>query len=245
MTTYFKKCSAKETSLVDGLKSVGVKNPTLAYRKKIATLNGIKNYDGDAKDNEKMLALLKKGKLIKSKTAKKLTNADKFVSILETINKMYLEYGKQFLYSFPKSEKTYKEALKRLKKGSLTGTTCVVPTRWALLEMGIDPSGFYGKNGKFTKFTTTMKKFLTKITKGKAIGKTLKQAVDGKLLKKGDILVFEGRTHTVTYTGKGYLVFDGGSAAAARGYSKVGIVLDYSEVGAYKNAKISGILRWK
>lgn len=63
---YYPKCSAGGWSLVDALKSVGVKSPTMALRKKIAEANGIKNYKGSAIDNLKMLNLLKKGKLKKA-----------------------------------------------------------------------------------------------------------------------------------------------------------------------------------
>ena len=61
---YYKKCSSKETSLVDGLKSVGV-NSSYATRKKIAKANGIKSYAGTASQNTKLVLLLKSGKLKK------------------------------------------------------------------------------------------------------------------------------------------------------------------------------------
>lgn len=63
---YYPKCSAGGWSFVDALKSVGVKSPTMALRKKIAEANGIKNYKGSAIDNLKLLNLLKKGKLKKA-----------------------------------------------------------------------------------------------------------------------------------------------------------------------------------
>ena len=56
--------SYKGNSFVDALKKRGV-NATMAFRKKIASVNGIKNYTGTAKQNEKLLHLMKKGKLIK------------------------------------------------------------------------------------------------------------------------------------------------------------------------------------
>lgn len=65
-TEYYPKCSAGGWSFVDALKSVGVKSPTMALRKKIAEANGIKNYKGSAIHNLKMLNLLKKGKLKKA-----------------------------------------------------------------------------------------------------------------------------------------------------------------------------------
>ena len=61
---YYKKYTGKSVSLVDALKAVKVSN-TLANRKKIAKANGIKNYTGTAKENTKLLELLKKGKLLK------------------------------------------------------------------------------------------------------------------------------------------------------------------------------------
>ena len=61
---YFKLYKGKSDSLVDALEAVGAKSD-FAYRKKIAKKNKITNYKGTAEQNNKMLALLKKGKLIK------------------------------------------------------------------------------------------------------------------------------------------------------------------------------------
>lgn len=52
-------------SLTDALKAIGV-NSSFTNRKKIASKNGIKGYEGTASQNEKMLNLLKQGKLIKA-----------------------------------------------------------------------------------------------------------------------------------------------------------------------------------
>lgn len=54
----------KGNSFVDALKKRGV-SASMAFRKKIASVNGIKNYTGTAKQNEKLLHLMKKGKLVK------------------------------------------------------------------------------------------------------------------------------------------------------------------------------------
>lgn len=54
----------KGNSFVDALKKRGV-NASMSFRKKIASVNGIKNYTGTAKQNSKLLNLMKKGKLIK------------------------------------------------------------------------------------------------------------------------------------------------------------------------------------
>ena len=56
--------SYKGNSFVDALKKRGV-NASMTFRKKIASVNGIKNYTGTAKQNEKLLHLMKKGKLVK------------------------------------------------------------------------------------------------------------------------------------------------------------------------------------
>ena len=64
-TSYYPKCRKTIFSLVDALSSVGVKDTSKTYRKKIATANGIKNYSGTALQNLKLLNLLKSGKLIK------------------------------------------------------------------------------------------------------------------------------------------------------------------------------------
>lgn len=56
--------SYKGNSFVDALKKRGV-NASMSFRKKIASVNGIKNYTGTAKQNSKLLNLMKKGKLIK------------------------------------------------------------------------------------------------------------------------------------------------------------------------------------
>ena len=63
---YYPRYKGKSSSIVDALKSLSI-NPSKSNRKKIATLNGIKNYTGSATQNTRLLNLLKKGKLIKSK----------------------------------------------------------------------------------------------------------------------------------------------------------------------------------
>lgn len=62
--SYYKKYTGKSVSIVDALNSIGV-NSSYISRKKIAKANGIKPYVGSAKQNTKMLDLLKKGKLVK------------------------------------------------------------------------------------------------------------------------------------------------------------------------------------
>lgn len=61
--SYYPKFNS--TSIVDGLKSIGV-NSTFTNRKKIAKANGITNYSGTASQNEKLLSLAKQGRLKKA-----------------------------------------------------------------------------------------------------------------------------------------------------------------------------------
>ena len=60
---YYKKFNS--TSIVDGLKSIGV-DSSMTNRKKIAKANGISNYSGESDQNEKLLDLAKQGKLKKA-----------------------------------------------------------------------------------------------------------------------------------------------------------------------------------
>lgn len=63
-TKYYKEYTGKSGSIVDALKAIGV-NSSYDNRAKIAKANDIKNYSGTAKQNTKMLSLLKDGKLKK------------------------------------------------------------------------------------------------------------------------------------------------------------------------------------
>lgn len=60
----FKTYKGDSLSIVDALEAIGAKSD-FDYRKKIAVKNKIKDYKGTPEQNEKMLVLLKKGKLIK------------------------------------------------------------------------------------------------------------------------------------------------------------------------------------
>lgn len=62
-TTYL-KANYNGSSIVDGLKSIGV-DSSFTNRKKLATKNGIKNYLGTPSQNTMLLILLKQGKLKK------------------------------------------------------------------------------------------------------------------------------------------------------------------------------------
>lgn len=62
--SYYKKYTGKSLSLVDALSSLKI-NSSFTNREKIAKANGIKGYKGTAEQNNKLLSLLKAGKLKK------------------------------------------------------------------------------------------------------------------------------------------------------------------------------------
>lgn len=62
--SYYPKYVGNTNSVVEALRSVGCKDYSITFRKKIANKNNIPNYSGTAKQNTQMLKLLKAGKLI-------------------------------------------------------------------------------------------------------------------------------------------------------------------------------------
>ena len=235
---YYKKYTGKSGSLVDALTAIGLKDVSLEKRKKIAALNGIKNYSGTAAQNTALLKKLKAGKLIKSAT-ETYPHLEKFLGRLQTYNPILKKYGKKLYYSWDDSEPTFAKAKALLEAGKETGLTCVVPCRWALKDIGIDPTGFYGDDGTFKScYKGDIKKHMKRITSDGPIGKTVAQAVKSKLLQPGDIIAYKGKTHTFVFSGERCKVYDGGHSAE---YPKVGVLVDYSS----RKEKISEILRWK
>lgn len=75
--SYYPKFNS--TSIVDGLKSIGV-DSSMSNRKKIAAANGIKNYTGTADQNSTMLALAKAGRLKKTGSTASASYYPKFNS---------------------------------------------------------------------------------------------------------------------------------------------------------------------
>lgn len=186
--------------------------------------------------------------VIKAEIPIKATNStpkplnEEYEALMASYSAYIKSHAKYFHRSWEDSEPTFAKAKAKVEAGKKTGLTCVVPIRWGLKSMGIDPTGFQSKIGHFVGFDEDMKAKLTKHAKGKFIGHTLKYCVDNGLLKKGDIITYQDTTHICAYSGNGYMVYDGGSAAEKQGY-KNGILLDDSKVNPKK--LISGILRWK
>lgn len=63
---FYPKPSTKQTSIVDGLRSVGERDTSFNHRKVIAKANGISDYSGTATQNSTLVNLLNEGKLIKA-----------------------------------------------------------------------------------------------------------------------------------------------------------------------------------
>ena len=66
VSNYYPKYTGSSSSIVEGLKAVGVTDTSLTHRKAIATANGISGYTGTAAQNTLMLNLLKQGTLIQA-----------------------------------------------------------------------------------------------------------------------------------------------------------------------------------
>ena len=62
--TYFPVFKSSSCSIVDCLKSIGV-DSSYTYRQRIASKNGVANYKGSAPQNDKLVSLGRKGKLMK------------------------------------------------------------------------------------------------------------------------------------------------------------------------------------
>ena len=178
-----------------------------------------------------------------------MPKALKVLSYLNTYNKYIKAHASKFYNNYDSDMTSFSKAKKKVNAGKKVGLTCVVPLRWALHEMGIQngngQSLISAPDGSFKKhYTGEVKKYLSRITTGGAIGKTVKQAVDNGLLRDGDIVCYKNITHTSTYSGSGYKFYEGGGQCVKDGHYPDGILLDYSK-NYYKDKKIAEILRWK
>lgn len=173
-----------------------------------------------------------------------MNNRKRLIQELEEIHKYIKAHHKYFHYKYESSITSMDKVKGRIKKKKKVGITCCIPLRLALYEMQMTRADgntlLHATNGTFkATWTGKIKKNSQRITEGKVIGKTIKQAVDKGLLRTGDVIAFQNYTHTFVYSGEGYICYDGGSAAGD--YSK-GIKIDYSKHD--KNLKIGEIIRW-
>lgn len=170
---------------------------------------------------------------------------DRVIMLLQKYSKYIKTNARFFHRAYDGDLTTFAKAKRLVEAKKKVGITCVVPLRWALAEMGLKTSHgqsmISGVDGHFKDYYSgSIKTHLTRITAGEVIGKTVRQAVDGGLLKKGDIICYKNHTHTSIYSGSGYYFYEGGSQCAKINYA-TGIKMDYKNY----SYKISEILRWK
>lgn len=167
-----------------------------------------------------------------------------FIQLLEGYNQYVKAHPTKFESSWPNSKKTFSEAKSRVEKGHTTGIKCVVPIKWAFVEMGIyerDTSPLRGLTSGFNKYTSKMKQHLTYKKRGKPCGMTVKSAVDQGYLKAGDIVCYKGRTkeHLDVYSGIPYKFYDAGGGALHKGGFTNGIIQ------SHKGWVIHEVMTWK
>ena len=170
---------------------------------------------------------------------------DRLLSLLKEYNAYIKEHHKSIINTYDSNMTSFAKAKKAIADGRKVGITCVVPLRWALYEMGLSRSdGKYlisGNDGSFgPHYTGAIKKYFTLITTGAAIGLTVKQAINKKLLMPGDIICYKDHTHTSVYSGESYQFYEGGSQSAKNGYAS-GVKINYEKYPY----EISQILRLK
>lgn len=168
------------------------------------------------------------------------------LSLLAEYDAYIKAHGSKFYRHYDSSMTTFAKAKKAVSDGKKVGLTCVVPLRWALAELGIKradgKSLISGDNGSFKPhYTGDIKKYFNLITTGPMIGLTDKAAIDKGLLKKGDIVCYDGHTHTSVFSGDKYKFYEGGSQCEKDGHYPNGIKLSYEKYPY----KISEILRFK
>lgn len=197
----------------------------------------------------------------------KISVIDRPVDVFLSYLNLYSEFIKEnadYVERGSTPTKTFAAAQALVANKGKVKVNCRAGITWAFTDMGITTGAnntshaIYAKNGTFKNrltgnplIPTNVQNYVTWITEGEVIGKTVREAVDAGLIKPGDMCAFKGRTHTFTYSGKGYKFYDGGSICESTGYDEVGLLLDYSTGKSRKytfdsqDRIISEILRWK
>lgn len=185
------------------------------------------------------------------------TKATQFINKLDTYSSYIKSNADYFSRNVSQICKTFSQAKTSVKKKQVSGLNCVLPTNWALKEMGLltTNANFYSKtNGTFANVSANMKKSLITIKPGDIvtedgtdlIGTKVVDAAKAGLLVQGDIIANQSFTHTYVYdsykNGKIY-VYEAGGNANGLGYSKVGCGPFYAK--QYNSLRIAGLMRWK
>lgn len=176
-------------------------------------------------------------------------SAKQFLSLLDTYSNYIKQNHKFFRRSNSKNAGTFSAAKSKVKDRDKVNVNCVLPTMWALKDMGLlaQGSNFYSTtDGKWHGINEKIKQKATIISSGNPIGMNVTKAAKKGLLQAGDIIANSSFNHTYVYAGYEngkILVYEAGGNASSAGYGKVGC--GPFSAGQYNNLKIKSIIRWR
>lgn len=176
-------------------------------------------------------------------------SATQFLSLLDTYSNYIKQNHKFFRRSNSKNAGTFSAAKSKVKDRDKVNVNCVLPTMWALKDMGLlaQGSNFYSTtDGKWHGINEKIKQKATIISSGNPIGMNVTKAAKKGLLQAGDIIANSSFNHTYVYAGYEngkILVYEAGGNASSAGYGKVGC--GPFSAGQYNNLKIKSIIRWR
>lgn len=176
-------------------------------------------------------------------------SATQFLSLLDTYSNYIKQNHKFFRRSNSKNAGTFSAAKSKVKDRDKVNVNCVLPTMWALKDMGLlaQGSNFYSTtDGKWHGINEKIKQKATIISSGNPIGMNVTKAAKKGLLQVGDIIANSSFNHTYVYAGYEngkILVYEAGGNASSAGYGKVGC--GPFSAGQYNNLKIKSIIRWR
>lgn len=176
-------------------------------------------------------------------------SATQFLSLLDTYSNYIKQNHKFFRRSNSKNAGTFSAAKSKVKDRDKVNVNCVLPTMWALKDMGLlaQGSNFYSTtDGKWHGINEKIKQKATIISSGNPIGMNVTKAAKKGLLQAGDIIANSSFNHTYVYAGYEngkILVYEAGGNANSAGYGKVGC--GPFSAGQYNNLKIKSIIRWR
>lgn len=176
-------------------------------------------------------------------------SAKQFLSLLDTYSNYIKQNHKFFRRSNSKNAGTFSAAKSKVEDRDKVNVNCVLPTMWALKDMGLlaQGSNFYSTtDGKWHGINEKIKQKATIISSGNPIGMNVTKAAKKGLLQAGDIIANSSFNHTYVYAGYEngkILVYEAGGNASSAGYGKVGC--GPFSAGQYNNLKIKSIIRWR
>ena len=176
-------------------------------------------------------------------------SATQFLSLLDTYSNYIKQNHKFFRRSNSKNAGTFSAAKSKVKDRDKVNVNCVLPTMWALKDMGLlaQGSNFYSTtDGNWHGIYEKIKQKATVISSGDPIGMNVTKAAKKGLLQAGDIIANSSFNHTYVYAGYEngkILVYEAGGNASSAGYGKVGC--GPFSAGQYNNLKIKSIIRWR